>query len=107
MSEIPSNQGTSEDSVHVPVWRTLVKLVIAVLSATLAPFLVCLFIITPFALVLVAFSYNAPPGLLKDFIDAVGGTAWITAYFGIGSTICMGVEFVILGIPTAILGWRL
>jgi len=31
----------------------------------------------------------------------------LTAYIGMGSTVCMGVEFVIFGLPTALLGWRL
>jgi hypothetical protein len=83
----------------------VIKLVIAVLSATLAPFLVCLLTL-PLAMGLVALSFYGTPGILKDLTGAAGMTSYLIDYFGIGMTLCMGVQFVILGIPTAILGWR-
>lgn len=106
MSETPINQGTSEDRVHVPVWRTLINLVIAVLSATLAPFFVCLATV-PLWLVLGALFYYAPPGILQDLAQAALLTESSVLFLGGATTLCASVEFVIFGIPTAILGWRL
>jgi hypothetical protein len=106
MSETPINHGTSEDRVHFPVWRTLINLVIAVLSATLAPFFVCLSI-TPLWLVFGALSYYAPPGILQDLAEVAGITSTSVLYLGGAATLCAGLQFVVFGIPTAILGWRL
>ena len=106
MSESPVDHGTSEDRVHLPAWRTIINLVIAVLTAALAPFFVCLLLI-PLVLVLAALTYYAPPGFLQGLSLAAELTS-IAAYFGGGvMTLCAGTGFVIFGIPTAILGWRL
>jgi hypothetical protein len=106
MSETPVNHGTSEDNIHFPVWKSLIHLVIAVMSATLAPFLVCL-CATPLWLVLGALSFYAPPGILQDLAETAGITSTAVLYFGGAATLCLSVQFVIFGIPTAILGWRL
>ncbi|MBI5954778.1 MAG: hypothetical protein HY865_24225 [Chloroflexi bacterium] len=106
MSENPVNHGTSEDRVHFPVWRTLINLVIAVLSAALAPFPVWLIII-PLWLVLGAFSYYAPPGILQALAEAAVITASAVLYLGGAAVLGVGVQFVVFGIPTTILGWRL
>jgi len=105
MSQTPVNLETSKDNAHFPVWRTLINLVIAVLSSTLAPFLVCLFMI-PFWLLFGALSYNASPGILQDLAESVGITSASVLFLGGAATLCVGVQFIILGIPTAILGWR-
>ena len=104
MSETPTNHETSED--RVPVWRTLINLIIAVVSATLAPFPVWLLMI-PLWLVLGALSYYAPPGILQNLADA--SLATVSAFLFLGGPAAFGVVigFVIFGIPTAILGWRL
>ncbi len=106
MSDTPLHHESSENHVRTPLWRTLINLAIAAIMATLAPFLICL-LIFPLVLVLGALSDNALPAMLKDLINAVGTTSFITFYFGSGLILCLGVQFVILGIPTAILGWRL
>jgi hypothetical protein len=106
MSETPINHGTSEDIVHYPAWRMLINLVIAVLSATLAPFLVCLCII-PLWLALGALFYYAPPGIPQGLAGAAGITSSAVLYLGGATTLCVSVQFVIIGLPTAILGWRL
>ena len=106
MSETPINHGTSEDHVHLPVWRTLINLVIAVVSAALAFFPVWLLII-PLWLALGALSYYAPPGILQDLAEAALTTATAVLYLGGAAAFGVGVGFVIFGIPTAILGWRL
>lgn len=106
MSEPPIDHETSEDRVHVPTWRTLINLVIAVVSATLAPFPVWLLMI-PLWLVLGALSYYAPPGILQDLAEATLMTASAVLFLGGPAAFGVGIGFVIFGIPTAILGWRL
>ena len=106
MSETSINHGTSVNRIHLPVWRTLINLVIAVLLATLAPFFVGLLTI-PLWLVFGALAYNAPPGILQNLAEAAVITTTSVLYLGGAATLCAGVEFVIFGIPTAILGWRL
>ena len=105
MSETPINHGTSEDRVHFPVWRTLINLVIAVVSAALAFFPVWLLII-PLWLALGALSYYSPPGILQNLAEAALITVTAVLYLGGAAVFCVGVQFAILGIPTAILGWR-
>lgn len=106
MSETPINHSTSEDRVPLPAWRALINLVIAVMFATLAPFLVCLFAV-PLWLALGALSYNAPPGILKELAEGAGITTSAVLFLGGAATLCTGMQFVIFGIPTAIVGWRL
>lgn len=106
MSEAPIHHGTSEEPVHVPDWRILLNLVIAVLVAALAPFVVCICMV-PLWLALGALMYYAPPGILHDL--AMGaGIAWSAVLF-LGGAGLLGVSlaFVIVGIPAAIVGWGL
>ena len=104
MSETPINHETSED--RVPVWRTLINLIIAVVSATLAPFPVWLLMI-PLWLVLGALSYYAPPGILQNLADASLVTVSAVLFLGGPAAFGVVIGFVIFGIPTTILGWRL
>lgn len=106
MSETPIDHETSEDRVHIPVWRTLLNLVIAVVSATLAPFPVWLFMI-PLWLVLGALSYYAPPGILQDLAEGTLITVSAVLFLGGPAAFGVGLGFIIFGIPTAILGRRL
>jgi hypothetical protein len=106
MSETPVNHTTSEDRVHFPAWRTLINLIIAIASAALASFSVFLLTI-PLWLVLGALSYYAPPGILRDLAEAALLTVSAVLYLGGAAALGVSIAFVILGIPTAILGWRL
>ena len=106
MSETPTNHGTSEDRVYFPTWRTLLNLVIAVLSAALALFPVWLCTI-PLWLVLGALFYYTPTGILQDLAGAAGIAAATVLYFGGVVVLFVGIGFVIFGIPIAFLGWRL
>ena len=105
MSETPINQGTSEDRVHVPVWKALIKLVIAVLSAALALFPVWLLIV-PLWLALGALSYYAPPGIIQNLAEAALITVSAVLFLGGAAVLGVSVQFVIFGIPTAIVGWH-
>jgi hypothetical protein len=106
MSETPVNHGTSEDLVHLPVWRALINLIIAIVATALASFLIWLLII-PLWLVFGALSYYAPPGILQDLAEAALLTVSAVLYLCGAAALGVGIAFVILGIPTAILGWRL
>lgn len=105
MSETSINQATSEDLIHVPLWRTLLHLVIAVLSPALAPFPVWLLMI-PLWLGFGALSYYSPPGILQDLAEAALITATTVLFLGGSAAFGVGISFVIFGIPAAILGWR-
>lgn len=107
MSETPITPETSEDRAHVPVWKTFAILVSAIMSATMAPFLVCLCTL-PVVLVLFSIIENAAPQwLLTDMNFVMTATLYATSYFGIALTFCMSIQFVVFGIPTALVGWRL
>jgi hypothetical protein len=105
MSETLIDQGTSEDHARVPAWKELIKLVIAVVSAGLALLPVWLTIV-PLWLVLGALSYYASPGTMQNLAEAALITVSAVLYLGGAAVLGVSVQFVILGIPTAILGWR-
>jgi hypothetical protein len=106
MSESSINHGNVEEHVHLPTWRTLINLAIAVVSPTLALIPVWLLMI-PLWLALGALSYFAPPGILQKLADAALTAVTVFLYLGGAAAFGVGISFVILGIPTAILGWRL
>lgn len=106
MSEPPINHQTSEDQVQFPVWRTLIKLVIAAVSAALAPFVVCISMI-PLWLALGVLMYYAPPGLLHDLAMGAGITSSAVLFLGGAALFGVSLAFVIIGIPVAIVGWGL
>ena len=106
MSETPINHGTSEDRVQFPVWRAIINLVIAVLAAALAPFVVCICMV-PLWLALGALMYYAPPGILHDLAMGAGITSSAVLFLGGAALLGVSLAFVIIGIPAAIVGWGL
>ena len=105
MSETPIDQGTSKVRVHNPVSKTVIKLVIAVLSVALTP--IPFWVLTvPLWLLFGALSYNAPPGILQKLAETAGIMMTTVLYTGGLAAFCVGIQFAIFGIPTAILGWR-
>lgn len=106
MSEPPINHRTSEDQVQFPVWRTLINLVIAVQSAALAPFVVCICMV-PLWLALGALMYYAPPGILHDLAMGAGITSSAVLFLGGAALLGVSLAFVIIGFPVAIVGWGL
>jgi hypothetical protein len=109
MSETLIDQATSEDRARKPGSKAVIQLVVAVVLTTLAPFLLFLLVV-PLWLLSGAFLYfttqNMPPGTMQNLAEAAGITAGSFLYFGGAAVLCVGVQFVIFGIPTAILGWR-
>jgi hypothetical protein len=105
MSETPTNNETSENSSRPPLGRALPNLVVAAITAMISPFLLCLLML-PILVVLAWLSENELPTTLKNLIDGAGALSFMGLYFGSGLVLCIGVQFVILGIPALILGWR-
>jgi hypothetical protein len=109
MSETLIDQATSEDRAQKPGSRMVINLVIAMLATTLGPFLVYLLFI-PLWLASGALFYfgivYVPPGTMQNLAEAAGVTATAALYLGGAAVLCVGIQFVVFGIPTAILGWR-
>ena len=105
MSETSINPETSENSSPVPLGRALPNLAVAAVTAMLSPFLLCLLIL-PILLVLALLSKSELPATFKNLIDGAGILSFMGLYFGSGLVLCIGVQFVILGIPALILEWR-
>lgn len=61
----------------------------------------------PLWLVLGALMYYAPPGILHDLAMAAGIAFSAVLIFGGVAVLFGGVLFVVLGIPTALVGWHL
>jgi hypothetical protein len=105
MSETLIDQATSEDRARKPGSKAVIQLVIAVLSAALTP--IPFWVLTvPLWLLFGALSYNAPPGILQKLADTALTMATTVLYTGGPAAFCVGIQFAIFGIPTAILGWR-